>query len=62
MRPGAARVLGIVERDREILTYLPGTTISPHHVDLLELDETLVRAGTFVPSCTPPFPATRMGR
>ena len=44
----APRVLGIDERGREILTYLPGTTISPHHLDLLELDETLMRAGTFV--------------
>jgi Ser/Thr protein kinase RdoA (MazF antagonist) len=44
----APRVLGIDERCREILSYLPGTTISPHHLDVLELDETLVRAGTFV--------------
>jgi len=44
----APRVLGIDERDREILTYLPGTTISPDHLDLLEFDETLVRAGEFV--------------
>jgi len=44
----APRVLGIDGRGREILTYLPGTTISPHHLDLLELDETLVRAGAFV--------------
>lgn len=44
----APRLLGVDERGREILTYLPGTTIDDHHLDLLELDETLVRAGAFV--------------
>jgi len=42
------RVLGIDERGREILTYLPGVTILPDHRDILEVDETLVRAGEFV--------------
>ena len=44
----APRVLGVDERGREILTYLPGSTIDDHHLDLLELDSTLVRAGAFV--------------
>jgi aminoglycoside phosphotransferase (APT) family kinase protein len=44
----APRVLGFDEQGREILTHLPGSTIQPHHVHLLERDETLVRAGAFV--------------
>jgi tRNA A-37 threonylcarbamoyl transferase component Bud32 len=44
----APRVLGIDERGREILSYLPGRTIDDDLLDLLELDETLVRAGAFV--------------
>ncbi|HVM06839.1 MAG TPA: phosphotransferase, partial [Acidimicrobiales bacterium] len=39
---------GPEELGREVLTYLPGTTIFHHHVDLLEFDEVLERAGTFV--------------
>lgn len=42
------RVLGFDELGREVLTYLPGTTIFHHHVDLLEFDEVLERAGRFV--------------
>lgn len=44
----APRVLGADDWGREILTYLPGETIHAHHLDLLELDDTLVRAGAFV--------------
>lgn len=44
----APRLLGLDERGREILTYLPGATIDDHHLELLELDETLRRAGAFV--------------
>ena len=53
MRP-APRVLGIDDRDREILTYLPGTTISPHRLDLLEFDETLMRAAMAYGALTAP--------
>jgi hypothetical protein len=44
----APRVLGFDEQGREILTYLPGRTIQPAKLALLEDDHVLVRLGAFV--------------
>lgn len=42
------RVLGFDERGREVLTYVPGTTVLQDQPELLEQEEVLRRAGTFV--------------
>jgi hypothetical protein len=40
---GSPRILGIDRRQREVLTFHPGTTIWPDSAELLGTDETLIR-------------------
>lgn len=63
---GAPRILGVDQRQREVLTFHPGTTIWPDHAALLGTDETLMRiarlardfhraSATFVPPLGTPW-------
>lgn len=45
---GAPRPLGLDERGREVLTFVPGTVAWPDHVDLLNPDEALCHVGRMI--------------
>ncbi len=45
---GAPRPLGIDDRGREILTFVPGTVVWPGHFHLLDADGQLVRAARLI--------------
>ncbi|HWC82590.1 MAG TPA: phosphotransferase [Pseudonocardiaceae bacterium] len=45
---GAPRVLGIDERGREVLEFVPGLVVWPEHVELMEADDLLVRVGRLI--------------
>jgi hypothetical protein len=45
---GAPRVLGIDSQGREVLTYVTGEVVWPHHIDLVGTDDALASVGRHV--------------
>jgi hypothetical protein len=46
--PGAPKPLGIDEKNREVLSFIPGTVPWPDHFDLLDPDERIVRVARMI--------------